>query len=161
MFDAFPGWPEWMTEAKCAGDDVERYSTDNLDTGPGVQAKARALCAGCPVIRECAIDALRFDTRGVVRGGFAFSEDATKANRFRQTVAVKLGVVAPKRSVKVVTEASLRTHCVRGHELTFENTRIRSDGTRMCRECKRMWQVAENERRKARRAAKRQQQEAA
>lgn len=69
MFDSFPGWPEWMTEAKCAGDDIERYSTDNLGTGPGVQAKARALCAGCPVIRECGIDALRFDTRGVVRGG--------------------------------------------------------------------------------------------
>lgn len=160
MFDAFHCWPDWMTEAKCAGDDIERYSTDRLGTGPGVQAKARKLCAGCPVMRECAIDALRFDTRGVVRGGFAFSEDATKVNRFRQKVALQLGVVAPKRSVRLVKDPPLRTHCARNHELTPANTKIRSDGTRMCRECKRLWQVDENERRKARRAAKRQQEAA-
>lgn len=32
-----------------------------------------------------------------------------------------------------------RTHCTNGHEYTRENTRIRTDGRRCCRACKREW----------------------
>lgn len=33
---------------------------------------------------------------------------------------------------------SMRTHCIRGHEFTSENTRRRSNGHRVCKECMRM-----------------------
>lgn len=44
-----------------------------------------------------------------------------------------------------------KTHCVNGHEFTPGNTRIRSDGTRACRECGR----AKDRRRRARQVAER------
>jgi hypothetical protein len=30
------------------------------------------------------------------------------------------------------------THCIRGHEFSFRNTRLRRDGSRACRECARL-----------------------
>lgn len=35
-----------------------------------------------------------------------------------------------------------RTHCLKGHEFTSTNTYLRSNGTRACRECHRIWDRA-------------------
>lgn len=43
---------------------------------------------------------------------------------------------------------SRKTHCISGHEFTPENTRIRGDGGRLCRACKRSRERADRERRK-------------
>lgn len=62
----------WHTQAKCAGDDLDRYV---LDDGPhwvinrDRDETARELCAGCPVATECLTEALADGDHGVVRGG--------------------------------------------------------------------------------------------
>lgn len=46
-----------------------------------------------------------------------------------------------------------KTHCLRGHEFTTENTRPARDGTRLCRECRRLHKAAYYLRKKERRQA--------
>lgn len=67
-----------MVDAKCAGDDPAKYELAPLTGGTksGIAAQvrnrfaiARALCHGCPVIAECARDALENNLLGMVRGG--------------------------------------------------------------------------------------------
>ena len=36
------------------------------------------------------------------------------------------------------------THCKRGHEFTFSNTQIRKDGSRNCKECKKLYDKTQN-----------------
>lgn len=57
---------KWRWEAKCYGEH-EKYDLDNKKLNKA--ATARELCAGCPVKRECAADALMFDAWGTVRAG--------------------------------------------------------------------------------------------
>lgn len=42
-----------------------------------------------------------------------------------------------KRRSSAYDAKRAQTHCLRGHEFTAENTYIRKNGTRCCRECKR------------------------
>lgn len=44
------------------------------------------------------------------------------------------------RGVGISAENARKTHCKRGHEFTPENTRIRTSGSRQCRECQRTQQ---------------------
>ena len=46
-----------------------------------------------------------------------------------------------------------KTHCIRGHEFTPENTFIRGENYRTCRECKRMMERLGHKRRRAQKAA--------
>lgn len=58
----------WRYSAKCAGDDPTRYELDmhrNIDK----QARARDLCRGCLVLKECAREALDPLAIGTVRAG--------------------------------------------------------------------------------------------
>ena len=58
----------WRYSAKCAGDDPGRYELDmhrNMDK----QARARELCRGCLVVKECANEALHPTAIGTVRAG--------------------------------------------------------------------------------------------
>lgn len=57
---------KWRWEAKCAGE-PEKYDIDNKKLNKS--ATARELCAGCPVKRECADDALQREAWGTVRAG--------------------------------------------------------------------------------------------
>lgn len=78
---------EWRESAQCVGDDPDRYV---LDHGPHFvehterQRVAAELCDGCPVRRECAIDALLRSDRGVVRGGIWLVEMKKFAGRERR-----------------------------------------------------------------------------
>lgn len=71
---------EWRSRAQCLGHEVSTYDLSDLkgwlaDRGMDPRMKASEvaalLCRSCPVIRECAADALcdRPRPRGVVRGG--------------------------------------------------------------------------------------------
>lgn len=58
----------WRYSAKCSGDDPTRYELDahrHMDK----QARARELCRGCLVVKECAIEALHPLAIGTVRAG--------------------------------------------------------------------------------------------
>ena len=57
---------KWRSEAKCYGEH-EKYDLDNKKLNK--EATARELCAGCPVKRECAADALQREAWGTVRAG--------------------------------------------------------------------------------------------
>ena len=59
----------WYNNAKCRGDDLNNYDLQRQPAVKDKQAQARTLCAGCPVKRQCAIDAMEHDAWGTVRAG--------------------------------------------------------------------------------------------
>ena len=152
MYDSVPGWPAWVSQAVCAGEHIDAYDVDNIPRDPNTRARyAQLVCHGCPVRRECALDALRHDTRGVIRGGFAFPEAPEAVSAFRRKVAASLGVPVP--ALLVDTAKAARTECSVGHMLTPENTIHRKDGARLCRRCRLDAQKAERDRKRAIRLA--------
>jgi hypothetical protein len=48
----------WQKRSKCLTRNPLDYETENLPEGREAET-ARALCAGCPVIKECATDAVQ------------------------------------------------------------------------------------------------------
>lgn len=48
----------WQMKAKCRMRDPRDYETDNLTPGRE-QQEARALCYGCPVMQQCAAEAIQ------------------------------------------------------------------------------------------------------
>lgn len=86
----------WRARAKCVGTDPELYV---LDSGSGFvppsgthrDRRARELCAGCPVVRACAYDALLQGATGVVRGGVWLGVPARSVARY-PLLAEKSGV---------------------------------------------------------------------
>lgn len=72
--------PEWHKNAKCAGlvgiyDRPDRMK--NKQERLEFNERAKRLCAGCPVIRECAQDALDHPAHasGVIRAGVCYSDN--------------------------------------------------------------------------------------
>ncbi|ASN69224.1 hypothetical protein 7S3_46 [uncultured Caudovirales phage] len=49
---------DWKTRGHCYTQDPERWDVDNLTPGRETQ-EAQALCHRCPVIQECAADAIK------------------------------------------------------------------------------------------------------
>lgn len=105
----------WTAAAWCAGEHVSAYDADNLPPATsGVDCAtrdriARKLCEPCPVRRQCAIDALHTDTRGVIRAGYAFPDLQVRAVRRR--VMAEFGI----NSDPLVPVAGV---CVNGHDLS-------------------------------------------
>ena len=66
--DLWPDMPApargWWYRAKCSGTDPRRFEPGR---GYDKQKTAARLCAGCPVIQECAQDALHYRDQGVIR----------------------------------------------------------------------------------------------
>lgn len=61
---------EWTKQAKCVGMDPELFDitvTHHLTDAVTKQAIAEDLCAGCPVMPECAADALETRSFEIVR----------------------------------------------------------------------------------------------
>lgn len=46
------------------------------------------------------------------------------------------------RGVGIQAKNAVKTHCIRGHEFTLENTHIRPNGGRACRACQRLYEPA-------------------
>ena len=60
----------WFNAAMCSGMDPEKFTVRStpVPNGPIWKAAQKA-CDGCPVVAECADDALRHRDSGVVRAG--------------------------------------------------------------------------------------------
>lgn len=60
-------YPDWRLRAQCRTMDPTLFETP--DGSLADQELAQGLCAGCPVVAECAITAIDPLCRGTVRGG--------------------------------------------------------------------------------------------
>ncbi len=75
----------WRTKAACAGTNLDMWVTPPQkpgSDGPELVATARkalALCAGCPVLADCAADADRHPVVGLIRAGRAYDLDGRQA----------------------------------------------------------------------------------
>lgn len=110
----------WTPMAACLGMDQAVFYPEGYGQGSRT-AEARMKCRGCPVRRECLVDALRTEPRAHrngVWGGLSCAQ--------RDAVAAALDAQ--------VDPAELAEECPAGHP--WENVaRIRPDGSRECRVC--------------------------
>lgn len=75
----------WLVQAKCRHSSPENFVLDEKETGtwlPATQRDMQAdhLCAGCPVKKQCAIDAIEHEDIGVVRAGVWLPDHAPKGS---------------------------------------------------------------------------------
>lgn len=64
--------PDWMVKGRCRTGNPDDYSVDGvIGNAKKRQVRARELCAGCPVMAECAQDALHYGDWLQVRGSVA------------------------------------------------------------------------------------------
>lgn len=84
---------EWLPLAKCTSANPRNYSFDT-SKGRDLQAEAAALCAGCPVLVDCARDALAPLAVGTVRAGVWIpSNTTTYGNHGRRLARARLNEV--------------------------------------------------------------------
>lgn len=83
----------WITRAKCRGADPELFDLSARAYAEHREEVAQALCSGCPVIRECAMDAMDPLAVGTVRAGLWIPLIAMEGARGREQVR-RLAVVA-------------------------------------------------------------------
>lgn len=72
-----PDFWEWQLQAACRGMDTEVFFHPDNERGPrraAREAAAKAVCARCPVIRQCAEHALRVREPYGIWGGLSESE---------------------------------------------------------------------------------------
>lgn len=79
---------EWRDRALCAGRPLSE-AHPHVRGDQRVTA-ARRYCAGCPVVAECAADALTFRDTGIIRAGVWLPQydDRTALKRARARLAV-------------------------------------------------------------------------
>lgn len=78
---------DWVTRAKCVGRDPQAYE---LEYFRGDRDKyAAGICYGCPVIQDCAADALEPLAVGTVRGGVWVSEKFQERRAVRRRLAAR------------------------------------------------------------------------
>lgn len=84
---------QWLPLAKCAGANPHDYSFET-SKGRDLQAEAAALCAGCPVLVDCARDALAPLAVGTVRAGIWIPANTTMfGSRARRLARARLNEV--------------------------------------------------------------------
>lgn len=72
-----PDFWEWQSEGACRGLDTEMFFHPENERGPrraNREAAAKAVCARCPVMAECAAHALRVREPYGIWGGLSESE---------------------------------------------------------------------------------------
>lgn len=85
----------WFDRAKCAGQPLEDYDLAEYKRPEDRDDRAKELCEGCPVIKECALDAIDPFAVSTVRGGIWIQPRTGSANR--KTIAatrIELATVA-------------------------------------------------------------------
>lgn len=83
-------WP-WRLRAACRDADAALFYAPDGELGPrrrAREAQAKAICAGCPVIRQCAAYAIRCGERYGIWGGMSERERAALALRPDRSLAV-------------------------------------------------------------------------
>jgi WhiB family redox-sensing transcriptional regulator len=113
----------WVALAACRDRNPEIFFPAKAED----EWQARAICAGCPVVEACLADALAQQPN---------PEGIWGNTNKRQRKRIRDGGTA-KRPTAASGHAAVnaaKTHCLRNHEYTPENTRW-SNGTRSCRTC--------------------------
>ncbi len=86
------GLLDWQDDAACLGEDPDLFfDADEDDEGdvtwPARAAKAKAVCAGCPVSGDCRGFAMTSGIRSGIWGGVDFGERLCRNKRHRMTAA--------------------------------------------------------------------------
>lgn len=117
---------DWRADAACLGEDPNLFHPESMDDENAWEA--RRICRGCPVAEACLRDALETNDRFGIRAGLSP----------KQRTNLKAGR-KPQRHRKPRTSRSnaSKTHCIRGHEFTPENTYVHN-GKRSCKACRRL-----------------------
>lgn len=126
---------------------------------PNAHDPAVLTCQMCPVIGQCAAEALAAGEAWGVRAGIYLDSMRPAQRRAVLTdIALKYGVAVPGgvdpdhvvQDPNVGSYArTVRTHCSQGHEFTKENTGQSGHGARYCKTC----QARSNKKRRAERRA--------
>ena len=96
----------WRYSAKCSGDDPARYELDN-HRGMDRQARARDLCRGCLVVKDCAIEALHPLAIGTVRAGVWITGVA--GNSYRR-------LIPARNALKLIATGTITADQIHDHE---------------------------------------------
>lgn len=65
---------DWMTRAACKGLDTNVFFPDEQSRDPRANTHAKAICATCPVLSECADWAITFPPHVGIVGGMDYHE---------------------------------------------------------------------------------------
>jgi hypothetical protein len=123
---------DWRADAACQGEDPNLFHPKSMQDENAW--KARRICRGCPVAEACLRDAIETKDRFAIRAGLSPKQRTNlKAGRKPQR----------NRKPRTAPGNASKTHCIRGHEFTPENTYVHN-GRRACRECKRLQSRARN-----------------
>lgn len=83
----------WSDRGLCAGGDPAEWELVGRGKhSPEVVARAKAQCAGCPVLYDCAIDTVRHGDVSVIRAGAALPEGPGAAAAVMRDVLHDLGL---------------------------------------------------------------------
>lgn len=144
----------WAARGLCRRRDPKLYSVDHVlaetgtNSGTALQAAAKERCYGCPVMAQCAQDALDFKDTGVIRAGvgLSYSTSAPTENMLKFVVEHNRNPESRKEfnewlGVTEVVEAKCRTCGVYlksgGEDLPFAQP-VSSDPS-LCQSC---WLIA-------------------
>lgn len=100
---------DWHLEAQCLGEAPECYDPDNIagyGDGPGSEmdrnSAAARLCQGCPVIQQCAQEAIQQNASATIRGGAVIGPASAREDRFdRLYYAMKHGRPPSRAELKI------------------------------------------------------------
>lgn len=120
----------WMHQAACRGMDTEIWFIES----EAAHDLAKSICVRCPVRDACLQAAIE------IPGTFGVWGGKTK----RQRTVIARGVPRQRK-----------THCIRGHEFTEDNTRISpTNGQRVCLACEQIRLAQHRDRKRASGASK-------
>jgi len=128
-----PTREHWLASAACRDQDPELFFPIGT-IGPALiqAAQAKSVCRRCPVVDECLQWALEVGIGYGVAGGKTAAE--RQAMGGAKPASLHQGQNRPPAPVGWAA----REHCVRGHEFSSANTRIRKGGGRQCLACERI-----------------------
>ncbi|MDJ0405849.1 WhiB family transcriptional regulator [Rhodococcus erythropolis] len=140
----------WTEESLCS-------KSDNPDAWFPVSTvkshdAAILTCAMCPVIGQCAAEAVASGETWGIRAGIFHDGSSGVDRRHREAltaIAEANGVKVPDPVRTSPIANADKTHCKRGHEFTPENTRTQTNGGRSCRQCYQIGKRARAEQQKA------------
>ncbi len=84
---------DWLSKASCRDFDPDLWFPEQHAGGrDGGASRAKEICAGCPVLRECALDQLNRGGLFGIRAGVALTQPGA-----RHELAIRAGVAAPRK----------------------------------------------------------------